>query len=243
MKKVLLTIACAICALTVSAQRASSSSSSLFSTEKSEQSITVGVRAGVNFSNFGGDTDGWDSRTGFNIGVNVDIPLMQSLYLQTGLFATQKGAKNSGKANPLYLQIPILASYRYNLSDAAQLQVNFGPYLAYGISGKFKGYNMDDIFDDSFDDEILDLWANYDDYIQDIADMLEEKSEIDFFGDDEDQFGGKRFEVGLQVGAGVTINKFYVGCAYEFGLTNAYENKIWGKGKNRNFMVNIGYNF
>lgn len=228
MKKLFLTIACAVCALAVSAQRASSSSSSFFSTEKADQPITIGVRAGMNFSNFTGDIDDLDSRIGFNAGVVVDFPLMQSLYLQSGLFVTQKGAKYEEdgveiKANPLYIQIPVLASYRYNFSDATQLQVNFGPYLAYGISGKLKF---------------------------EVEDMV--KDEIDFFGDDDDQFGGKRFEVGLQVGAGVTINKFYIGCAYEFGLTNAFDSKwdtdedydpISFKGKNSNFMINVGYNF
>lgn len=228
MKKIFLTIACAVCALAVSAQRASSSSSSFFSTEKADQPITIGVRAGMNFSNFTGDIDDLDSRIGFNAGVVVDFPLMQSLYLQSGLFVTQKGAKyeedgEEMKCNPLYIQIPVLASYRYNFSDATQLQVNFGPYLAYGISGKYK-VEMEDMG----------------------------KGEIDFFGDDDDQFGGKRFEVGLQVGAGVTINKFYIGCAYEFGLTNAFDSKwdtdedddpISFKGKNSNFMINVGYNF
>lgn len=228
MKKLLLTMVCAVCALTVSAQRASSSSSTFFSTEKSDQPITVGVRVGMNISNFSGDVEDLDSRIGFNAGVIVDIPLMQSLYLQTGLFITQKGAKynfefekEDGKINinPLYLQIPVLASYRYDFSDAAQLQVNFGPYFAYGISGKVK---------------------------------VEDLGKIDFFGDDEDQFGGKRFEAGLHIGAGVTISKFYIGCAYEFGLSDAFDCKNLGgydgeddafKGKNSNFMINVGYNF
>ena len=39
----------------------------------------------------------------------------------------------------MYLEIPVLASYRYNFSDAAQLQINVGPYFAYGVGGKIKG--------------------------------------------------------------------------------------------------------
>jgi len=154
-----------------------------------------------------GDIEGNESRIGFNVGVNVDIPLLQSLYVQTGLYATQKGFKaeeGDGKATPLYLEIPILASYRYNFSDATQWQFNIGPYLAYGISGK--------------------------------------EGDYDFFGDGEDQAGGKRFDMGLQIGSGVTFNKFYVGCAYEFGLTDVYDEEDWSI-KNSNFMINLGYNF
>ena len=96
MRKLLLSIAALVCTFSVSAQRATSSSSSFFSTEKAELPITFGVRGGVNFAGMsGGDGDDLDDgRVGFNFGVNVDIPLLQSLYLQTGLYATQKGAKS-----------------------------------------------------------------------------------------------------------------------------------------------------
>ncbi len=43
-------MAVAAMALTASAQRASSSSSSFFSTEKSDQGVTFGIRAGLNLS-------------------------------------------------------------------------------------------------------------------------------------------------------------------------------------------------
>lgn len=211
MKKVLLIAVCAVLSLTASAQRATSQSSSFFSTEKADQPITFGVRVGGNLSTMTGDIDDVKSRFGFNVGVSVDIPLLQSLYLQTGLYASQKGFKGDGydlKANPLYLEIPILASYRYNFSDATQLQVNFGPYMAYGISGKLKSSEED------------------------------EKFETDFFDDN----AAKKFDAGLQVGAGVTVSKFYIGCAYQFGLTNISDMDEVDM-KNSNFMFNIGYNF
>lgn len=44
MKKLFLVVVCAISALTVSAQRASSSSSSFFSTEKVDDGIQFGIR-------------------------------------------------------------------------------------------------------------------------------------------------------------------------------------------------------
>lgn len=155
--------------------------------------------------------DAVKSRFGFNVGVNVDIPLLQSLYVQTGLYATQKGFKGDGyemKANPLYLEIPVLASYRYNFSEATQLQVNFGPYLAYGISGKLKTEDED------------------------------KKLDVDFFDDNV----AKKFDAGLQIGAGVTVSKFYIGCAYQFGLTNISDMDGVDM-KNSNFMFNVGYNF
>lgn len=220
MKKLLLIVMCAVCVLTVSAQRIGSSSASSSTVKNGQSKATVGLRSGINISSFGGD---WDlgSRIGFNFGVVVDAPLVKDFYLQSGLFVTQKGGKEKEdgvemEVDPIYLQIPVLASFRYNFNSATQLQINFGPYFAYGISGdcKISRSGGSDTFD--------------------------------FFGDDDDQFGGKRFEAGLQIGAGVTINKFYIGGAYEFGLTDASKISDYSddmKGKNSNFMINVGYNF
>lgn len=227
MKKTLLIVACAVCALTASAQRARSSSSSFFSTEKVDGGVTFGIRAGLNFANVSASSGEYsmspDSRTTFHVGVIADIPLMQSLYIQTGLYLQNKGYKieedgDKETAKPMYLEIPVLASYRYNFTDALQLQVNFGPYFAYGIGGKMK-------------------------YEWDGGD-----SDEDFFGDydDEDSAGYKRFNCGLQIGAGLTLSDhYYLGFAYQFGLTNIYDTPSGYdyKEKDRNWMISLGYNF
>lgn len=218
----------AFSALAVSAQRASSSSSSFFSTEKAEGGVQFGIRAGLDFANMSFSSDGYSvspkSRTTFHVGVIANIPLMQSLYIQTGLYLQNKGCKiedgdETTTYKPMYLEIPILASYRYNFSDAAQLQINFGPYLAYGIGGKVKS-------------------------------EYEGESEEDFFGsyDDSDNAGYKRFDMGLEVGVGVTFaSHYYVGVAYQFGLVNIYDLPSSYDGdysvKNKNWMINLGYNF
>lgn len=233
MKKLLLTAVCAFGIITASAQRASSSSYSFFSTEKADRGVTFGIRAGLNFASLtGGDTDGApDSRTAYHVGVIADIPLMQSLYIQTGLYFQSKGMKyeesyddgDSYKTtlSPMYLQIPILASYRYNFSDAFQLQVNFGPYFAYGVGGKYKDeYSYGS---GSYDDEI---------YESDVFDG-----------------GLKRFDCGLQVGAGMTFARhYYLGFTYEFGLTNIADDldldiEEGSSVKNSNWMLSIGYTF
>lgn len=219
MKKFLLAAVCAVFTLTASAQRASSTSSSFFSTEKADEGVTFGLRVGLNFANVSGDADDYDARTAFNVGAIADIPLMQSLYIQTGLYFQSKGAKYEEDGyeetiSPMYLQIPVLASYRYNFSDAAQLQVNFGPYFAYGVGGKYKIEEDGDEF------------------------------EMDAFGDD-----GllNRFDCGLQVGAGFTFAKhFNITFTYEFGLTNAANDDAFDDDfsiKNSNCMLNLGYNF
>ncbi len=226
MKKLFLVAVCALGVLTASAQRASSTSTSFFSTEKADQGVRFGIRAGLNFATMTGDFDeSLDSRVGYHVGVIADIPLMQSLYVQTGLYFQSKGAKYeesyNGESlketlNPMYLQIPVLASYRYNFSEATQLQVNFGPYFAFGVGGEYK--------------------VEYDD-----GSSLEE-ADTDVFGDN-----GllKRFDCGLQVGAGITLGRhYYLGFNYEFGLTDMARDKdAEVTPKNSNWMISLGYTF
>ncbi len=230
MKKFILSLAAALVAITASAQRASSTSSSFFSTEKADQGVTFGVKAGLNVANFSGDVEDLDSRAAFHAGVTVDIPIVQSIAIQTGLLFSSKGAKFSYeddeeseelKFKPMYLEIPILASYRYNFNESTQLQVNFGPYFAVGVGGKVK------------EEYVNKYWGDE-----------TEEGELDFFGDedDEESMGMKRFDAGLQIGAGVTFLKHInVGLAYQFGLANMWREE--GSVKNRNFMLSVGYLF
>ena len=46
--------------------------------------------------------------------------------------------KDVYKARPVYLDIPILAAYKFAVTDNAKLFINAGPYLAFGLGGKVK---------------------------------------------------------------------------------------------------------
>lgn len=225
MKKYLLIVICAVFAMTASAQRARSSSSSFFSTERSDAPISWTVTAGLNLTNMSFSQEGLhtspDSRAGLNVGVYVDIPLIESIFIKSGLLYSAKGCKYEvgnyeETYSPAYLELPILASYRYSFSDAAQLQFNVGPYLAYGIGGKSKVENGRD------------------------------SDEEDFFGDNSDT---QRFDAGLHLGAGITVSShYYLGLSYQWGfanvLSNSHDNHNDGLSiKNRNFMINLGYTF
>lgn len=217
----MLMAAFALSVVAASAQRASTSNSSFFSTEKSDQPITVGIRAGLNSSTIKMSEDNisltCDPMLGWHAGVIVDFPIMKSFYIQSGLMLQQKGGtevevegyeRYETKMDPMYLEIPVLASYRYDFSSSVQLQVNVGPYFAYGISGKEK------------------------------EEGREENGEYDFFGD-----SIKKFDMGLSFGAGVTFaSHYYVGFAYELGLKNYCDDGDYSL-KNNNWMFSVGYNF
>lgn len=236
MRKVILSLACAACAISASAQRASSSS--FFSTEKVDNPLTIGIRAGGNLSTFTGDflnDVGLKSRFGFNVGVNFDYSIMKCFGVQTGVYFTTKGAKveretfhtddiytRTWEYNPMYIQIPVLASFRYNLNDNWRWELNAGPYFAFGVGGKYKYERTTTSIHDG-------------DVIQ------HQESEQDFFGDDI-----KSFDMGIALGTGLTYKKFYFGVQYEIGMTdmnNAKDDPDYASIKNNNFTFSVGYNF
>ncbi len=118
-------------------------------TVKNSGGTSFGLRAGVNFQNITGkDEDGNklenDLLTGFNVGINAEIPLAPQFYLQPGLLFTTKGAKSEdlilgqtikGKINIYYVELPLNFLYKPMLGQG-RLLMGFGPYVALGVGGK-----------------------------------------------------------------------------------------------------------
>jgi len=115
-----------------------------------ENALSFGVKAGVNMSNasFGGDADN-KAKFGFQAGAFVEYGLPINFFLQSGLYFTTKGVKvddvgfdvigtTDTSWNLSYIQLPIYGGYRINVADNTNIVFNFGPYLAYGVSGKIK---------------------------------------------------------------------------------------------------------
>jgi hypothetical protein len=104
---------------------------------------TFGVRAGMNFQNINGK-DGagnklqHDLTTGFNAGINAEMPLGGGMYLQPGILFTQKGAKleqSSDKVKLNYIDIPVNLVYKPILGKG-NMVLGFGPYVGFGLGGK-----------------------------------------------------------------------------------------------------------
>lgn len=122
--------------------------------------VKFGVQAGANLSNFAGDLDDLDdldAKVGFQVGVTADYFLSQNLFLQSGLAYTTKGAKKEvlgvkTTMNLNYLQLPVRIGYAIPVSEGFSVNLNAGPYVAYGIGGKTK---VGDLKSDSFGDDGL----------------------------------------------------------------------------------------
>lgn len=225
MKKILLSLACIASVFTMSAQRASDYETSFFDNSKPEKTVHLGVRAGLNVSSISKLEDAYGSKCGFHAGLSADFAIVESFYINSGIFFTMKGTKGDisedgvkveGTMNPMYIEIPVMASYRYNFNENLQWQLNFGPYFAYGVGGKNK-------IESSYNGHKIDEYS----------------WEEDFFGDADEGYAN-HFDMGLGIGTGVTWNKIFFGINYQFGLTEVWKDS---KAKNGNFQVAVGYNF
>lgn len=112
---------------------------------------TFGVKAGINLATLSGYEDS-NLQLGLNAGVSLDYAFSQKedWFILTGLEYVTKGTKLDeitlidplGKSSEVelsynlgYLQLPLHVGYR---SEGSKLIFHAGPYVAYGISGKFK---------------------------------------------------------------------------------------------------------
>ncbi|MDU1891096.1 MAG: porin family protein [Dysgonomonas sp.] len=104
-----------------------------------EKPVTFGVKAGMNITNLTGDVDDNNAKIGFNVGVTVDYALTPDIFLLSGLEYATKGTKFDGdvKLNLSYIQLPIHVGYKLTVSDGLKIGFHAGPYIAYGVDGKW----------------------------------------------------------------------------------------------------------
>lgn len=118
---------------------------------------------GMNFSNMT-KLDESKALPGFKLGIGMDYAFTDSWSFQSGLMFASKGFKvkeDGWKATqrPIYLDIPLLAAYKFNITNDIKFVIDAGPYLAIGLGGKYKDDDNDDgkVFDKEGSD-----WKRFD---------------------------------------------------------------------------------
>lgn len=217
-----------------------------------QKPLSLGIRAGVNVNSLShsGSPNGsiyndLSLRSGYHLGVVLDWHVFGGFYVEPGVYLTNRGAEadvsesywvdrdaiyysqdTDLKINMTYLQIPILAQYRFGVGPV-KIDVNLGPYFAFGLGGKMKEKSSNS------------LGESYSESLK----IFEKSTETTEGGD----FG--RFDFGLRFGAGVHfLSHYYAGIYYDLGLTNLAQTGEfqWGDKttfKNRSFGITLGYNF
>lgn len=176
------------------------------------------AKVGMSMTNLTGDMDG-DMKIGYNVGVGMDYAFSEDWSLQSGLNFTGKGAKDEGvKVKMNYVELPILAAYKFALGENMKFVVNAGPYLAVGLGGKKTV--------DGEDGGSVKLFSKED-------------------GAEEALM--KRFDLGIQYGIGLEVGEHYlVNLTGQNGFINPLNDKVWGEElstKNMAFSISVGYRF
>ncbi|MBQ3655436.1 MAG: outer membrane beta-barrel protein [Bacteroidales bacterium] len=200
------------------------------------QDFTFGARIGMNVANIGGDGDKLEPKIGLKAGVVGCFPLVDNVYLEVGAFYAPKGAKNS-ESNTImgvkvnqdytvklnYIEIPICGVYKYEISSNFAVRGHFGPYFGVGLFGNEK----------------LEINGSTKNSEAGLAGY-----KLKAFSSKSDECNYKRFDVGLNVGAGIEFSACYLGVQYGAGLSNfnSKNNKDY-KMHNNVFSVDFGFNF
>lgn len=109
---------------------------------REKRKVFWGVRAGYNMAttSFSSEYESPKSISAFHAGMNIDVKLTKQIHFETGLLYSAKGYKYDGsyieeKANPQYLDIPLLASVHIPINDKTFFLLNGGLYAAFCIGG------------------------------------------------------------------------------------------------------------
>lgn len=196
----------------------------------------ISLVGGMNFSNMVdkdndynyAKEDNYKSRLGGHVGLLLGFDLSENISFQTGLMLSTKGYKIvvkedgekivvTSKLN--YLDIPLLASYNYEINDDFKIYAGLGPVLGLAISGKevIKGND---------------------------SDTGEKAKEIEkfTFGSNEERDDYKRLDVGLMIQAGVRYDKYKFSLFFNHGLLNVSNYSEDGyREKNKVFGISAAY--
>lgn len=201
------------------------------------------AQGGVNLSNItntkSGQTEDNATLTTFNAGFMGRFGLSEVIDLESGLLLSGKGSKaetyfNGGndyvkaKFNPLYLELPVNLVVNIPVGQTSKVFVSGGPYAAVGIGGKTKTESRIGILSSSSESSIK--FSNDDPFTSQQDDAAYDKL--------------KRFDFGINLGAGLDLNKILLKANYGMGLTKIgsteSNNNADDKNKYRVLSISVG---
>lgn len=216
---------------------------SLIDTGTPSKRIQTGIRIGLTSSNLTNNYDTafpdmtWKNQhwgNGFLFGGVADINIVGCFTIQPGAFFYHRSntfnylindeerlSAFEGKQYSNVFQVPILLSFRLGVAEIAQLQLDFGPYFAWGFGGKVK----------------------YNEYEQTADGVVKNAFSADYLGDNGIV---KRYDVGIKTGVGVlAMGKIYVGAHFSYGARNTLQSVLGTptRGHSKVWQFTLGYNF
>jgi hypothetical protein len=192
--------------------------------ELDKQNLYYGVRLGLTVADLSGDLAelgdlDTDAKVGMTLGGVVGLRVSQStpLFLESGLYYTERGAKDGGAKDVGYsnLEIPLLIKYGIKATDDIAILPFVGPYFARACWGKTKQPKLDGTGSEK-------------------VGSFDEKKAV--------TGGLKRLNMGFKVGCAAEYNKLYLEVGYQFGVSNIAKADDLTIRSNA-FFANFGVNF
>lgn len=195
------------------------------------QKWNFGVEAGYVNSTLAVDEYDVSGRSGFKVGANAELTLRNNVSFESGLSYIRKGAKIEGDkigytsissikfAEMNYLQIPLMAGYKFNLGKNFSIKPEAGAYFAVGING------------DSFVTGTDSFNQPY-------------EARVNTFSTTESTYGVAPFrpcnraDGGLSFALNLNYRHFTLKAEYDLGLATA---TFYGSGKQRALSVSLAY--
>lgn len=202
--------------------------------------LSFSPKAGITISDIS-NTQNSNDYISYNFGVGVDYHFSR-WGIGSGLFLKEKGTNNmegfinideypvntdlvTMDAKLMYLQLPLLASYRLPLYDHVAVRFNAGPYVGYGLKGKYHLQRLNGEYgvSSSLFDPILFETESYG------------KKDLSSFN---------RWDWGIIAGVEMSVYRFNVGVSYEIGLkdlSSHFPIRYDGKQQNRSWNMYVGF--
>lgn len=181
----------------------------LISSATFAQDLSWNVKAGMNMSSMS-NMDDSKMKIGFNAGVGATYAFDETWSIRPSLLFTTKGVKE----------------------DFDEGTMTYNPmYIELPIMGAVSFPLSDGV-------NLVVSTGPY--FAYGIGGKVKAGDEkINFFGDGEDEAGGKRFDCGWGAGVTAEFGKFFIGLNGEFGLTKIADGDK--APKNSNFSIGVGF--
>ncbi|MGN7785504.1 porin family protein [Niabella sp. 22666] len=224
----------------------------LFNASLSEAQVRFGVRAGANFYNViskdpAGTKADFTLNPGFHVGATVDIAIADQFAVQPGLLFTQKGYQSevitptvttASTITSHHIEVPVNVIFKPELGEG-KLLLGAGPYVAYGVGGRFIRTRKD--------------WLKPVEDADPIIVTTKENIRLQFLEDINDRetnkiYLSKPFDYGANLVAGYEFkDKYSAQLNAQLGLANleptANGQKTGSKFNNVGFGISLGYKF
>ena len=109
------------------------------------QGFKLGLKAGIQSANYGGDDAGLDAKMAIHFGGFAQFPMHGNFTFQPEMIFSLQGAKEESvdkNINAWYLNFPLM--FKYNISNHFNVEV--GPQIGFMIGAKLDGNKISDQF-------------------------------------------------------------------------------------------------